>query len=295
MEHQRKYYNILGIQPTEDLNVIKKAYRKAALKFHPDKNPSKEAHLKFIEISLAYEILTNPNYIIKSANSFQPKSKEDIILEKMKGAKERYQRQEEEEARKETAYYQGVASGWKWKLFGLFACYTLIMSNMFCIDFFADSEYKTISHHSGTVQHMSMKKIMSIDGERFSVNLENFWYEKSGYPAMYVSYSYLFHDLKTVNIITEILPEKKGTHSDRMRGYELFDKYEITSINSHTSIYGAFPLLHFVLMVPALLMILRRPTLRFNIWRLVSIWIIYPFMIFFTFSNDRIYHLFNIF
>ena len=52
-------YNRLEIEPTDDTNIIKKAYFKLSRKWHPDKNPNniKEATKKFQEISEAYDIL----------------------------------------------------------------------------------------------------------------------------------------------------------------------------------------------------------------------------------------------
>lgn len=55
-----KYYKILGIQPNATEQEIKRAYKKMALKWHPDKNNnSEESQEKFKEISEAYDILTN--------------------------------------------------------------------------------------------------------------------------------------------------------------------------------------------------------------------------------------------
>lgn len=58
---KRDYYDVLGISRTADETEIKKAYRKVAIKFHPDKNPDdKEAEEKFKEAAEAYEVLSNP-------------------------------------------------------------------------------------------------------------------------------------------------------------------------------------------------------------------------------------------
>ncbi|MFH0879629.1 MAG: molecular chaperone DnaJ [Lentisphaerota bacterium] len=59
---KRDYYEVLGVARSATIEDIKKAYRKLALKFHPDKNPGNvEAEEKFKEISEAYEILSDAN------------------------------------------------------------------------------------------------------------------------------------------------------------------------------------------------------------------------------------------
>lgn len=57
---KRDYYEILGVEKGADAKEIKKAYRKVAMKYHPDKNPDdKEAEEKFKEAAEAYEVLSN--------------------------------------------------------------------------------------------------------------------------------------------------------------------------------------------------------------------------------------------
>ena len=57
---KRDYYEVLGVARNADAAEIKKAYRKLALKYHPDKNPGdKEAEEKFKEAAEAYDVLSN--------------------------------------------------------------------------------------------------------------------------------------------------------------------------------------------------------------------------------------------
>ena len=57
---KRDYYEILGIEKGSDTGTIKNAYRKLALKYHPDRNPdNKEAEDKFKEATEAYEVLSD--------------------------------------------------------------------------------------------------------------------------------------------------------------------------------------------------------------------------------------------
>merc|ERR1711871_637892 len=58
----KDFYGILGVPKTARDDVIKRAYRKLSLKFHPDKaqGDKQQAEKKFVEISQAYEVLSDP-------------------------------------------------------------------------------------------------------------------------------------------------------------------------------------------------------------------------------------------
>ncbi|EKX34761.1 hypothetical protein GUITHDRAFT_119071 [Guillardia theta CCMP2712] len=79
----RRYYDILGLEQGEDdENTIKKAYKKMALKWHPDRNPNNKAMAdkKFKEVSEAYEVLSN-----KQSKEIYDKYGEQVLKQQMNG------------------------------------------------------------------------------------------------------------------------------------------------------------------------------------------------------------------
>lgn len=62
MDSKRDYYEVLGVAKTATADELKKAYRKLALKYHPDRNPGdKAAEEKFKEAAEAYDVLSDPD------------------------------------------------------------------------------------------------------------------------------------------------------------------------------------------------------------------------------------------
>ncbi len=75
----KQYYDILGLPNNAGKQAIKAAYRKLALKYHPDVNKAPNAEEKFLEISEAYEILISPNIIsVKKFEKAKKKQQEEI-------------------------------------------------------------------------------------------------------------------------------------------------------------------------------------------------------------------------
>ena len=77
---KRDYYEILGVQRGTSEDELKKAYRKLAMKYHPDRNTDDpSAPEKFKEASEAYEVLSDSSKRISSAKDISKDISKDII------------------------------------------------------------------------------------------------------------------------------------------------------------------------------------------------------------------------
>lgn len=74
----KDYYKVLRIDRRATIVEIKKAYRKLALEFHPDKNKSPNSHEQFVEIVSAYEILIDPKKRAEYDNFLKQKMHSNI-------------------------------------------------------------------------------------------------------------------------------------------------------------------------------------------------------------------------
>ncbi len=93
------YLHILGLNANATEKEIKKAYRKKAMQFHPDRNKSANAEDMFIKINEAYEYLTNPQpkYHFKTPEKSPEEKRKDDFRERMERAQKIYKKREEAE------------------------------------------------------------------------------------------------------------------------------------------------------------------------------------------------------
>jgi hypothetical protein len=112
-------YKILGVRTDASPEEIRKAYRALVKKFHPDKNPNKEAAALFIEIQNAYEQICNdsiqldPNTVAQKYRATQDQYDRDLADYKKHraAAREKLREQKRKEAAYQLAYLKKLKSG----------------------------------------------------------------------------------------------------------------------------------------------------------------------------------------
>ena len=117
-----KYYKILGLPNQSDKKLVKRAYRRLAMKYHPDKNDDRKANEKFILINEAYAKIMDESAHQNTWNNYQnekAKAKEEELKKRMQWAKKYAQYKKDQEERIAEITYNKIqhsALGWIYPL-----------------------------------------------------------------------------------------------------------------------------------------------------------------------------------
>lgn len=267
MNPNKKYFNVLGITPTTDKSVIKKAYRKLAFQYHPDKNSSPQAQSKFIEITDAYEIVTG----VKKVPNRNTESTEPTKEERVKAAKERYQKAKQKELEEEAAFYFKMIEGNKWKFIKLFGIACAILSAFLFLDYFLPSTVSTKLISELYIDNTYNHLYISLESSNYYFNYKEA-IQVAQYPLVEVTKTPIFNDLKYIGFIG-----RDG---------------EYTMVEPIFSILFIFPIIPIILLIPLFTRWYKRPNALFTILHMVSIYFVPIVFCFALFSNWRIFQVF---
>ena len=302
----KRYFEILGIPPTKNENLVKRAYRKKAMKYHPDRNPSAAAKDKFIEVTEAYDKILlaldeakNPKYTSQnttyrqsstskrphqtktqsntqqSESSQQTKTKAEWE-ERVKEARKRYENMKRKEVLENERYYQSITSGKNWKRFKIimFACTFISFLIILDSQFFSSQTIpstivsKDIKPSYGRGSNAQSLEVVFENGQTAWV-ARNFL-STTDNNFIFLERTPFFKDIKYVKI------------------YEHDRWFYYTPDYSQSS---TFPLIPLVLLIPLLTFFIKNETVYFSVLYHASVKVMPIFLIVLLYSNDRWAHL----
>ena len=285
----KRYFDILGISPTKDEKVVKKAYRKQVMKYHPDRNPSEVAKDKFIEITEAYErfllILSHANK--RPTNTYRPsqdyaqstnykstyqKTSTSTREERVEEARRRYEERKRKENLENERYFQKITTGKKWKLFKtiMYAC--TFFALFFTVDQFILPS-KTIAAHIveknpsirlSSAGYETTSPVVFNNGQKAFISTKFIALEEMNY--MYLERTFFFKDIKNVKVWRD---NKWYTYTPDF------------------GMISNFPLTLVILLIPLFGFILKSKTLYFSLLFNVSFYLMPIVLIGILILNDR--------
>ena len=147
-------YNILGLKENATPEDVKKAYRKLAMKYHPDINPNSPPE-KFLEIKEAYFNLTlnkpeakdtytsGEKVFSRKYNRWFSKEEFDELLKKGERIKQKKEESEKDEALRE---FDELKQSWVYKSFPYVAIFGIVFSVVLMLDFHMDHQLKPVNY-----------------------------------------------------------------------------------------------------------------------------------------------------
>lgn len=253
---KEKYLNILGLQHGATQDEIKKAYRKSAMKYHPDKKEGNQE--KFLLIFEAYEYLTKvenqKENLQNTYEYFAKKSSETNIKrgnhnytqqefeEKLKRAKEKFKEKKYREYVEENEFFENLTRGWKMHYFKILTGICTVLGTLFTIDIILPSQ---------TQNSIITFKDLKGDVATPSVDL---YYVEIDDQAVFIhskDFAKIYSKTRVSTTKTPIFNEIKMIHTTDAFGSD-------KNIEPHYSLVSTFPLVLILLLIPLLTLVYKR-------------------------------------
>lgn len=196
---------------------IKKAYRRLAFEYHPDKNPSKDTQAKFIEITKAYEYLLDENAhpftkVFNQNNSSNQRSKKQTEQEKQKAWHNRYRETVFKRKQTKAQLFDLVKNSFIYRLSKISGIASGIITLIIILNYLILTTYKIeskVNYHEKTEPQFSVFKSIELESKKefyFTLNtigqFELFDAIGKG-QSIYLNTTYLLNDVKSIEFITQ--------------------------------------------------------------------------------------------
>lgn len=270
-----KYYEVFGLTEKATKSEVKRAYRKLAMKFHPDRNPDPKAHKLFLDLTEAYQVLMDDHPVPKpaTANPNQPRN-EKTEDQRIREAKERLKQQNNRIRLQQEYYFRKMTSGARWKIFRITAYAAAFIACVLLIEPFLPTHFEehTIVAYSGSYNGLEHSDIRYLKTDRDL--------------RLFVS--------SPPQVILRSHPQISVERSFWMRNpvrlwYQTM--YSKRSYPIDFSIANIYPLTSVLLLLPAFTLWYKRKAYYFVMLYYFSQYIVGGILLYILFSQDRWAHL----
>lgn len=266
---------ILGLHSHASEHEIRKQYKKLAMKLHPDTNPDPKAHESFIQLTNAVTFLLNPKSEPDKPNRKSERNSEDELLQRMKAAKERYEKQRKQQQVEEHLYYLSLTTGKKWFRYKIVAFTSLILSISIILDSFLPNHYETdtllkfsTSQNNGIIYDKIAAIELKNHGYLYVENLPYAWI--NAYRQVQLETSWLLHTPR--NLIT-------------------YDDFSIYKIGVDFHLGSLEYIFAFLLLIPMIPYFYKRKSIQYVFLYHFSFWFIGIISLYILLTDNRLFHL----
>ncbi len=273
MSHKSKYYQVFGLTESATKAEVKRAYRKLAMKYHPDRNDDPKAHKLFLDLTEAYQIIIDEKPR-PSQTVVNPKRAEKTQEDRIKEAHERLRRQAERIKNEQQLFIHKLTTGWKFKFFKKMAIVSTVLACILLIEPLLPSRFNKdqVVSYSKSYRGLVQKEVRMI---KTASNQKFFLAEPD--PNML----YLYPEIVLESSIWMRNPIRVWYRGN----------YAFTSYHVDFSITNLYPIIPFFLLIPLYTWKYSKRNYGFIVLLNFSVYVITISVIYILLSENRWLHL----